>query len=215
MTKEQLIAQGLTEAQADAIMKLHNDTLNGEYIPKHRFNEVNTELKNVKEQLKDRDAQIENLKKFEGDATALKQKVEELEAENKKKDTDYANQLALTRKQNAVKLALLNDEAGKPHDADMVMGLFNLEQITIDETGKIVSGFKEQNESIRKKKAFLFEVKQQQQQGNGWKPLGNPPAEGDGKPPKQDEAFNFGKSLAKQKLGMMGINTQTQQNNQQ
>lgn len=215
MTKEQLIAQGLTEEQATAVLKLHTDTLDGNYVPKHRFDEINTELKNSKDQLKERDKQIEGLKKFEGDASELKKKVEELEETNKQTATDYANKLAQERKQNAVKLALLGDEAGKPHDVDMVMSLFNLEQITIDESGKIVSGFKEQNETIRKDKSFLFDVKQQQDQNQnkpGWKPTGNLPGDGDTNPPKSDEVVNFGKSLAKTKLGMMGV---AQQNNQE
>jgi hypothetical protein len=211
MTKEQLLAAGFTEEQATNILKLHKEAIDGNYVPKHRFDEVNTELKTTKEQVIERDKQITELKKFEGDSKALQEKISELEAANAAKDKEYKANLALERKKNAIKLALLEDENGKPYDVDMVMGLFNLEQIVIDEaTGKISSGFKEQNDAIRKEKAFLFSPKEDANKGGegkpaGWKPAGTPPADGDKGGGGADPSVSFGKSLAQIKLGMMGI----------
>ena len=93
----------------------------------------------------------------------------------------------------------------------MVMGLFNLEQVVIDEaTGKISSGFKEQNDAIRKEKAFLFSPKEDANKGGdgkpaGWKPAGTPPADGDKGGKNNDQSVSYGKSLAQIKLSMMGI----------
>lgn len=216
-TKEGLIAAGYTEAQATAILAAHAKALENNYVPIHRFNEVNTELKSTKTALAERDTQITQLKKFEGTAAELQAKVTQLETDNKGKDEQYKKEIAAERKRNAVKFALLEDADGKPHDVDMVMGLFNLEQINIDDaTGKISTGFKEQRENIRKEKAFLFETKadpnagggnknQNQNQNPGWKPKGNPPADGsDPNAGGGDEAVGYGKSLAAIKLGMMG-----------
>lgn len=211
MTKEQLLAAGLTEEQATNILKLHKEAIDGNYVPKHRFDEVNAELKATKEQVIERDKQITELKKFEGDSKALQEKITALENENAAKDKEYKANLALERKKNAIKLALLEDENGKPYDVDMVMGLFNLEQVIIDEeTGKIRSGFKEQNEAIRKEKAFLFSPKEDANKGGdgkpaGWKPTGTPPADGDKGGGGADPSVSYGKSLAQIKLGMMGI----------
>lgn len=211
MTKEQLLAAGFTEEQATNILKLHKEAIDGQYVAKHRFDEVNGELKTAKEQVAERDKQITDLKKFEGDTKALQEKITALEADNAAKDKEYQSKLNQERKMNAVKLALLEDESGKPHDADMVMGLFNLEQVTIDETtGKITGGFKEQHENIRKEKAFLFETKEDANKGGdgkpaGWKPAGTPPADGDKGGGGADPSVSFGKSLAQIKLGMMGI----------
>lgn len=205
MKKEQLLAAGLTEEQAASILKLYKDTIDGQFIPKHRFDEVYNELKTAKEQLADRDKQITDLKKFEGDSKALSDKIKELEDLNKQKDTEYKSNLALERKKNALRLALLEDEKGKPHDADMVMSLFNLDNVVMDEaTGKITSGYKEQSETIRKEKTFLFEEKPDPTKNPGWKPKGNDPKDGEGGAgPNTSEAY--GKSLAAIKLGMMGI----------
>ncbi len=211
MTKEQLLAAGFTEEQATNILKLHKEAIDGNYVPKHRFDEVNAELKTTKEQVIERDKQITELKKFEGDSKALQEKITALENENAAKDKEYKANLALERKKNAIRLALLEDENGKPHDVDMVMGLFNLEQVIIDEaTGKIISGFKEQNDAIRKEKAFLFSSKEDTDKGGdgkpvGWKPTGTPPADGDKGSKGGDPSVSYGKSLAQIKLGMMGI----------
>ena len=209
MTKEQLLAAGLTEAQVEGVLKLHRESIDGNFIPKHRFDEVNTELTNVKTQVTERDTQIDELKKFEGDSTALKEKITQLEESNAQKDSEYKAAILKERKLNAVKLALLEDESGKPHDIEMVMSLFNLEKVTVDEaTGKLSAGFKEQNEVIRKEKTFLFTQKEEQKKPPFWKPAGFTPAEGDKKDDKKDEQATstaFGKSLAKNKLMQLGI----------
>ncbi len=212
MKKEQLLALGFTEEQVTNILKLYKEAIDGNYVAKHRFDEVNEELKTIKEQVKERDKQIADLKKFEGDAKTLQEKISALEAENAAKDKEYKANLALERKKNAIKLALLEDENGKPHDVDMVMGLFNLEQVVIDEeTGKITAGYKEQNEALRKEKAFLFGEKQpaggseDKNKNPGWKPQGQTPPDGNGGQGGTDPSISYGKHLAQLKLGMMGI----------
>lgn len=204
MTKEQLIALGIPEAQVAEILKLHKEAIDGSFVPKHRFDEVNAELKTAKSQVSERDTQIAELKKFEGDNTALKTKIAELESENSMKASEYQKNLAAERKKNAVRLALLQDEAGKPHDADMVMGLFDLDHILVDEAGKITAGYKEQSENLRKEKSFLFETKTEPNKTPGINVRGTEPKDGD-KGPGPDTSESYGKSLAAIKLGMMGI----------
>lgn len=210
MKKELLLAAGLNEQQVDAVLKLHKEELDGQYIPKHRFDEVSTELKAVKEQVTERDKQITELKKFEGDSKALNEKIKELEDTNKQKDTEYQATLATERKKNAVRLALLEDENGKPHDTDMVMGLFNIDNIVLDETtGKITSGYKEQHDNIRKEKAFLFSQKQTDNSNPGGITIkGKTPNDADNNR-TIDTAEAYGQSLAQIKLGMMGVNTES------
>lgn len=207
LTKEELLALGISEENATKILKAHTDTLTEGFIPKHRFDEVNTELKNSKASLVERDKQIEGLKKFEGDADALKETIKTLEETNKTLDSESKKMLATERKRNAVKMELLQDETGKPHDVDLVMGLFNLDNIVFDETsGKVVSGLKEQKESIKKEKAFLFStVETQTKKPEGVKFTGTPPVDGVKGQENLDTSTSFGKSLAQIKLGMQGI----------
>lgn len=208
LTKEELLALSVSEENATKILKAHTDTLTEGFIPKHRFDEVNTELKNSKASLVERDKQIEGLKKFEGDAAALKETIKTLEETNKTLDSESKKMLATERKRNAVKMELLQDETGKPHDVDLVMGLFNLDNVVFDETsGKVVSGLKEQKESIKKEKAFLFNVVEtnQTKKHEGVKFTGTPPVDGVKGPENLDTSTSFGKSLAQIKLGMQGV----------
>lgn len=208
MTKEQLLAAGFTDAQVENILKLHKEAIDGNYVAKHRFDEVNSEAKTAKEQLSERDKQIAELKKFEGDAKELKEKITMLEAANAERDTTYKTQLALERKKNAVRIALLEDESGKPHDVEMVMGLFDLEKISVDDNGKITAGYADQHETIRKDKAFLFSEVQKNTNkgGTGWKASGVEPKDSDKGAKTETDAFvGYGKSLAQVKLGMMGV----------
>ena len=204
MKKEQLLKEGFTEEQATKILDMYLDAIKNKYVPNHRFNELNEELKSAKEQLSDRDTQIKALKKFEGDATALQEKIKELEKTNADKAAEYEAKMTSERKRNAVRMALLEDENGKPFDSDLVLGMLNLDNIVLDEAGKITSGFKEQNDNLRKNKSFLFEQKVKDNRPDGMKFKGNTPPDGDpNKTP--DTSENYGKSLAAVKLGMMGI----------
>lgn len=66
MNKEDLIAMGLTEEQAKKVM----DSLDGNFVTKARFNEINEENKTLKKSVSDRDKQLEDLKKSSGDNAA-------------------------------------------------------------------------------------------------------------------------------------------------
>ena len=101
MKKEDLLAMGLTEEQTDKVM----DGLNGDFVTKSRFNEVNTELKAARTALSERDKQLEELKKV--DAAALQAQITQLQADNKQKDADYAAQLKALKISNAVDTRLM------------------------------------------------------------------------------------------------------------
>lgn len=210
LTKEQLMAMGASEEVATKIVEANKATMEG-FIPKHRFDEVSGELKEVKGQLKDRDTQIGELKKFEGSATQLQEKITALETANAEKDANFKEQLLGEAKKNAVKVALLADETSRPHDADMVMGLFDMSKITLDEAGKLSGGYKEQSDKIKTEKSFLFNAVKVADPNpfTGFKPLGTPPS--DGNPPspktKEDQTIGFGMALANARLNMLGIDT--------
>lgn len=205
MDKKKLLELGLTEEQATKVIS----ELKESYVEKHIFDQKKTEADNLSTQLKDRDKQIESLKKFEGDNESLKTKIQEMEQTNKTKADEFDNTLLLERKKNAIRLALLEDEGGKPYDVTMVAGMFNLDTVNLNEDGTIANGYKEQNENIRKEKAFLFNSPQSST-NPGTRRVGNPPADGDKAPPVTDTPEAFGARLAQNKLAMMGIKPKTE-----
>lgn len=197
MDKKKLLEKGLTEEQAKEVLEL----VKTEYVDKTLLEQKTTELTALQKQLTERDNQIKSLKKFEGDNEALQKKLTEMEETNKAKTDEYNSTLLLERKKNAVKFALLEDEAGKPYDATMVAGMFNLDTINLNEDGTIANGFKEQNEALRKNKAFLFS----ESSDKGTKRFGTTPPDGKDKPPVTDTPESFGARLAQTQLQMNGI----------
>lgn len=205
MDKQKLQEMGLTEEQIKKVL----DTLKKGYVDKVTFEQKETELTNLSEQLKERDKQIESLKKFEGDNDALQTKIKEMETTNKTKADEYAKTLLQERKKSAVRFALLEDEGGKPYDVAMVAGMFNLDTINLNEDGSIANGFKEQNETLRKDKSFLFNKVQEQNPGT--KRMGTTPPDGQKNPPAADTPESFGARLAQTRLQQMGIKPKTEQ----
>ena len=160
MTKEQFLELGLTEelaakAAAESKKELEN------YIPKTRFDEVNTAKKKAEEDVKNRDKQIEELKKV--DAEGLKAKIEELQAENKRVQKENEEELARLKLSNALKLAIT-----EAHDTDLVISQLDTSKIKLDENGTL-TGLDEQLKTLKEAKSFLFKQDSNTPQG-GFKP---------------------------------------------
>ncbi len=165
MTKEQFIAIGLTEELATKAAEESKKELEG-YIPKSRFDEINNAKKEAEKQVKERDTQLESLKKASGDNEALKAEIQKLQDENKAKDEKYQAELKDMQLSGAIKLAL----AGKVHDESMVAALFDKSKLILSEDGK-VTGLEEQLKGIQESKSFLFK-QEETQPSNGFIPIG-------------------------------------------
>lgn len=150
MTKEQFIALGLTEEQAKKAAETSTEELKT-YIPKHRFDEVNEENKNLKTTVKENATQLETLKGSVGDNEALKTQIAALQADNQKKDQEYQTKLKDLQLTNAIKLAV----AGKVQDEDIVSNLIDKSKLILGDDGK-VTGLDEQLKGLKESKAFLF-----------------------------------------------------------
>lgn len=107
MTKESLMEMGLTEEQAKKVM----EGLDGSFVPKSRFNEVNAELKTAKDTIKERDTQLETLKKDAGDNEALKQQITDLQTANADQKKAHEAELKALKISTAVDMALTSAKA--------------------------------------------------------------------------------------------------------
>ena len=110
LNTESLLALGLTDAQAAQVM----ESLNGAFVPKARFNEINTQLSAAKASLKERDGQLEALRKSSGDAEDLRRQITQLQADNAAQQKQHAAQLRAWRMDNAVDTALREAGAINP-----------------------------------------------------------------------------------------------------
>jgi hypothetical protein len=152
MTKEQLKGLGLTDEQVEKVW----GEFDGKYIPKHRFDEINSELKQVKDSVKERDGQLETLKKSTGDVEGMKKQIEELQTENKTKEETHASEIKALRVETALTNALTG---AKAKNAKAVKALLALDTVELDENGGI-KGLDDQLKALKEKETYLFESEQ-------------------------------------------------------
>lgn len=152
MNQEELFAElGIAADKKEAAKKALTAFLDGAYVPKSRFNEVNEEKKTLTATVADRDKQLETLKKSTGDLDALKNQIKSLQDANKKAQEEADAKMKELRINDAIKLAIVD----KAQDVDIVSGLFDKTKLILGDDGKI-TGLDEQLKELQKNKAFLF-----------------------------------------------------------
>ncbi|WP_313150764.1 phage scaffolding protein [Lysinibacillus capsici] len=180
MKKEDLIAMGLSEEQADAVVSKY-----GTMIPKERFDEVNKAKKTLEDQVKNHETQLKDLQDKAKGNEELQKTITDLQQANETAKTEYEQQLKDERMSAALKLSLHS----KVHDVDLVAGLINKTTIELSEDGKVKKGLDEQLKSLQESKSFLFVPEKQQPTFRGWVPAGGL-GEGEG---TSDMGSNFAK----------------------
>lgn len=164
MNKEDLITMGLTEEQAAKVM----ESLDRNYVPKTRFNEVNEENKTLKKTVSDRDKQLEDLEKSNGDNEELKKQIADL----KKTNADQVKALEAELKQSKIDSAV-NEAltAAGTKNMKAAKALLDLEGVKIGDDG-IVIGVKEQVEklAVAEDSKFLFNIADTKPAFKGFQP---------------------------------------------
>lgn len=152
MTKEQLIAMGLTPEQADKVLATHTESVK-EFVPKSRLNEVISERDNFKTQLNESNAQLDKIKKEAGDNEALKQQIETFKTEAKTKDEEHQAKLTQLKTDNLLERELIIAGA---KNVKAVKALLDMSKVKLD--GETLIGLKEQIEAQKtaEDSKFLF-----------------------------------------------------------
>lgn len=170
MTLEQLLELGLSEDIAKKVIEVHQAAIKDNYVPLTRFNEVNEEKKQYKEQVDNLNKELGKLQKQLEDNQGATETIETL----KKQIKDKEEEMAKIRKQNAIKFEVLK---ANPNDVADILPHLKDDQIILSEDGTI-TGLKEQLEALKENKPYLF--KQVEPQGTGGslgagnKPKGSP-----------------------------------------
>ena len=119
------------------------------FVARADYNSLNESKKTLDATLKERDAQLEELKKI--DAEGLQAKIAELQTANEKAKTDYEKALAETKFSSALELALSTSGA---KSAKALRGFLDMVKIKLD--GDKLLGLDEQIEAVRKEHDYLF-----------------------------------------------------------
>ena len=133
MKKDELLKLGLDEETAEKVMAVVAEELKG-YVPKSRFDEVNTAKKSAEDGIKQRDTQIETLRNSAGTVDDLKNQSAALQADNRAKDEKHAAELKAMQVDNAVNAALT---AAKAKNLKAVKALLDLENPELADDGTV------------------------------------------------------------------------------
>lgn len=149
MRRKLLEDLGLTKEQIDSIMSENGKDIEAE---KEKATTITTELEDVKEQLKEANYTIEDLKKNNIDNEALQAKVKEYEDTINTQKAEYETKVRDLTLDSAIEKALSN--AGAKH-AELLSTKIDREKLKIEEGGK-VTGLDEQINSFKESYKDLF-----------------------------------------------------------
>ena len=200
MKKEELLkkVEDLTDDVAEKVLKAFEG-----YVPKSRFDEVNEAKKNAEALVKERDTQIEKLKKDNEGNEDLKTQIAKLQEDNKKAVEAKDAEIKKIKIDNAVNTALVGAGA---KNTKAVLALLKLEGAELAEDGT-VRGLSEQIDALKKAEdsSFLFKSEKTNPKNKGVTPKGNDDPKSKGTVTKEDfakmgykervELFNTNKEL--------------------
>ena len=141
MKKEELIAKGLTEEQAKAVMDIYTEEMKG-FIPKSRFDEVNTAKADLEKQVADQDEAK--------DSEALQNKITELEDANKATKKSYEDKIRDMKLTSAIK-----DQLTDCKYPELVADKIDRTKLILAEDGT-VSGLTDQLKTVKETYKELF-----------------------------------------------------------
>lgn len=148
-TLEQILGDELYKQVTD---KLGDNKIaivsDGNWIPKDKFDNLNDEKKQYKEQVDTLNVELGKLQKQLENNDGATETIENL----KKQIADKETEMKAIRKSNAIKLEVLK---ANPNDVADILPHLKDDTITIGEDGTI-TGLKEQLEALKESKAYLF-----------------------------------------------------------
>lgn len=146
MKKEDLIALGLTDEQADKVVEGY-----GKMIPKSRLDDKIAEVTDYKNQLAERDTQLTELQSKATGNAELQEQITALQEQNTQAKTDFETQLQQKDFDIALNEALRDAKAKNPK---AVKALLDTTTVTIVD-GKL-QGLDEQLTALKTSDDYLF-----------------------------------------------------------
>lgn len=187
--KEYLVSTGVSEEQADAVVKgmpEHKFYLASEEKLDERYDKLKSQKEQAEEQLVAHQKELDSLKEAAKGNEELTQKLTESQASLDALKEESETKLAEQQKEFAIRLALKD---ASPLDEDIVLSQLNKETIQVTDNG--LQGFKEQIESLQENKSFLFQQAEESQTFPRAVAGGNPQGA------EQGESDAFAEKLAK------------------
>ena len=169
----------LGENYTEDIEKKISQEIGKSFVSKADFNAKNEALKNLETQVRERDTQLEKLKKSTGDAAALQEQIAALQKQNADSKKAYDAEIARVRLDGVVEVAL-NAAGAKNNIAVKALLADFLKDAKLDDSGA-VKGLAAEIDNLAKSDAtaFLFNTSD----GNTQQFKGMQPGSAGGKTP--------------------------------
>ena len=170
MKRKELEDLGLSKEQADAVMKINGaDIENAKSISAAEITNLQPDIDGLHGQDKERDKQLDDLKKSAGDNAELQKQIEQLQTDNATAKANHESEMNQLKVEYAVEKALTG---AKAKNIKAVKALLDLDDAKLDKEGN-VKGLQEQIDKLvsGEDTKFLFnDVQQQQQTFKGFQP---------------------------------------------
>ncbi|EAD4272534.1 scaffolding protein [Listeria monocytogenes] len=148
MQREYLKGLGLEDEVINKVMAENGKDITA---AKQQLSEVEAERDGLKSQLTQRDKDIDDLKKDSGTSEELKKQIEDLQQKNTDLESNYQSEIAETKKNSAIELALASAKAKNPK---AVRALLDNNKLELTDEG--LKGLDEQLGALQESDAYLF-----------------------------------------------------------
>lgn len=126
---------------------------NGNFIPKHRFDEVSTKVSSLQEVIKKNEDDLKALKKSAEGNEELTKQISELQKQNKEQEKVFTEKELKQKKLFAVKESLLDAGVSDAEARDVLIHKFDIEKLELDDKGK-PKGFDELIKPLKENPSF-------------------------------------------------------------
>ena len=148
---------GLDDSKVDEAVGNIKKELPEHFIPKDKYNSSADELKELKEQLSQRDKQLEELSGKAKGNEELEQQIKQLQEQNTQVQTEYQEKLQKQQFDFALEKSL---SGAKVRNPKAVKALLDMDTIKLD--GDNLKGLDEQLKTIKESDGYLFAEEQQE-----------------------------------------------------
>jgi phage minor structural protein GP20 len=146
---------------SEEIIKNIKKGIGEKFVSKEDFNNKNNEVKDLKEQLADRDRQLESLKKV--DPKQLQEEIETLKESNANKQAEFEKKIHTIKVESALDKALLSSGAKNIRAVKALLDI-DVENVKLDQSGNL-ENILTLIEGIKTSDPYLFESDGDPQKG--------------------------------------------------
>lgn len=121
---------------------------------KEQLDSMKSERDSLKQQVSDRDGQLDDLRKNAGKNEELEAQIKQLQDDNKANATKYQNELAAKEKSFKIEGALRD---AKAKNVKAVISLIDTDKVSVKKDGTL-DGLTDQLDAVKKSDGYLFET---------------------------------------------------------